>query len=73
MCKCLSHNGFLTSEGFKEAALRGAICNGVDGTGASPYLDRVGSVSGLELERDPFELDDRQTDEQYRRFHNGTS
>ncbi len=67
-----ARNGFLTAKGLREAALRGAICNGVDGTGASPYLDLVGSVSALAEAEDPFVFDHELIDQQYRRFINGS-
>ncbi len=42
----------------------------VDGAGALMQVDRVGSVSGLELERDHFAfISDKMIDEQARRFH----
>ena len=40
---------------------------------SSRYLDKVGSVSGLELERDLYaSISDVQIDQQYRRFLNGS-
>jgi len=71
-CGCHSHNGFRMVP--KEPGSEGSICNGVDGTGASPYLDKVDSVSGLEQERDimQFDLEDEVLEEQSERFHNGS-
>jgi len=38
----------------------------------APYLDKVGSVSGLRRDETfMLELDDEEIDEQDRRFHNG--
>ena len=68
-----ARNGFLTAYGLAETAQREAIFReGVDRDPGLRYLDNRVSVSGLELERDPYELDDHQLDEQYRRFHNGS-
>ncbi len=72
MCECRSHNGFLTAKGLEEAGQREDTFLGVVGRGARRYLDKVGSVSGLELERELYEhISDTQIDEQARRFHNG--
>ena len=70
-CGCHSHNGFVLSpEGL---AQRGGDAPGVDGVASSQYLDRVGSVSGLQRQRDLFEdVDDALIDEQDRRFYNGS-
>ncbi len=71
-CTCNSHGGFLTAKGLKEAAQRSLEGLEVDGMDVSPYLDKVGSVSGLELERDLYAfVSDTQIDQQYRRFLNG--
>ena len=43
----------------------------VDGNGQPMHLDQVGSVSGLELERDFHVWDDQLLDQQHRRFLNG--
>ena len=69
-CRCHSHNGMLLSpEGLAE---REVFFDGIDAVGPSRYLDRVGSVSGLELERDFYaNILDSDIDEQARRFHNG--
>ncbi len=78
MCECSSHNGFLTAKGLEEAAQREpqgllSLCNGVDPDGASPYLDKVGSVSGLGQGQDLFELvPEVLIEEQHRRFLNGS-
>ena len=44
MCKCHSHNGFLTRRGYEDAQLY----LGVDKGRACRYLDKVASVSGLD-------------------------
>ncbi len=52
-CGCRSHNGFLTSKGLEEAALRERESLELAGAVARRYLDRVGSVSALiEIEND---------------------
>ena len=70
-CGCHSHNGLLLSpEGL---AQRGLELPGVDGMATSSYLDKVDSVSGLELERDLYANTlDSDIDEQERRFHHGS-
>ncbi len=70
-CGCHSHNGFqLSPEGL---AQREDVRYGVDTVDMFGYLDKVGSVSGLELERDLYAFtDDLFIDQQYRRFHNGS-
>ena len=70
-CTCHSHNGLLLSpEGL---AQREAGWPAVDAMEEIRYLDSIGSVSGLELERDLFELpSDLDIDEQARRFHHGS-
>ena len=71
-CDCSSHNGFLTAKGLKEAAQQYSL-EGLAPRGELGYLDKVGSVSGLELERDLYAFcHDSFIDEQYRRFHNGS-
>ncbi len=74
-CECLSHNGFLTAKGLKEAEQRElelAGFRGVDKSMAPWYLDKVGSVSALvEVEGDHV-FDDQLLEDQYRRFHNGS-
>ena len=70
-CGCTSHNGFLTERGIELAEQ--TSLEGLDPLGVPEYVDRVGSVSGLELERDLYAfVDDVQLDQQYRRFLNGS-
>ncbi len=72
-CGCSSHNGLLTAKGLEEAAQRELGLCGVDDMGVISYLDKVGSVSGLELERDLFaDVPEAVIEEQHRRFHNGS-
>ena len=71
-CGCRSHNGFLTAKGLEEAAQRSDFRRVVDAMGNSYYVDKVDSVSGLELERDLHVFDDSLLDSQYRRFLNGS-
>ena len=71
-CKCLSHNGFLTAKGLREAAQRDVNIDGLDNMDMFGYLDRSGSVSGLELERDFHVFDDALLDQQHRRFLSGS-
>ncbi len=61
VCKCLSHNGFLTRAGY---LLRETLT----GVGASVRLDRSGSVSGLRRDEIIMEFHEDTIDEQYRRF-----
>ncbi len=70
-CGCHSHNGLLLSpEGL---AQRKPGLDGVDNMAPLRYLDKSGSVSGLELERNFYEnMLDSEIDEQARRFHNGS-
>jgi len=69
-CGCHSHNGFrLSPEGLAQREHESLELAGMV---ATRYLDRVGSVSGLELERDLFVHDDEYIDSQYRRFHSGS-
>ena len=70
-CGCHSHDGFLLSpEGL---AQREFELPGVDAMAPKRYLDSMGSVSGLELERDLYaNVIDSDIDEQARRFHNGS-
>ena len=71
-CGCSSHNGFLTERGHAELAQQTSL-EGLAPRGVPEYVDSVGSVSGLELERDLYEfILDSDIDEQARRFHNGT-
>ena len=69
-CSCSAHGSFLTAKGLEEAAQRTRQFLGVDGMDESPYLDKVGSVSGLELERDIL-VPDALIEQQYRRFLSG--
>ncbi len=69
-CGCHSHGGFLLAP--PEPRSEGAICNGVDGTGASPYLDLVGSVSALVEVEDDFEYDPNHIELNHRLIHNGS-
>ena len=66
-----ARNGFLTAKGLAEAAQRYSL-EGLAPRGVHEYVDRVGSVSGLELERDLHVFDDQLLDQQYRRFLNGS-
>jgi len=67
-----SRNGFLTSRGYREVAQQTSL-EGLDSRGDFEYLDKVVSVSGLELERDLYaNISDTFLDQQYRRFHNGS-
>ena len=73
MCDCSVHNSFLTAKGLEEAAQRSPEGLEVDGMVMQQYLDKVVSVSGLELERDLYAgLTDAEIDKQYRRFLNGS-
>ena len=72
-CGCNSHNGFLTSRGLRGVAQREFDLPEVDNMASLRYLDVVGSVSALELERDMYAfVSDAQIDSQYRRFLNGS-
>ncbi len=67
-----SRNGFLTSKGLKEAAQRYSL-EGLSPRGDGEYFDKVASVSGLELERDLYDIQTSdQLLEQSERFHNGS-
>ncbi len=73
MCECSAHNGFLLAKGLEEAAQRRASLAALDAMGPNMYLDKVGSVSGLELERDSYRYtSDTFLDRQAERFHNGS-
>ena len=51
-CRCTSHNGFLTSRGYREVAQR-ELEFGLAPRGVRAYVDRVVSVSALiEIEND---------------------
>jgi len=68
-----SRNGFLTSLGYREVAQRTVDHLGVDAVAARLYLDKVGSVSALELERDRHMWPtDQELLEQSERFLNGS-
>ena len=70
-CGCHSHNGLLLSpEGL--AQRRGSFYGNVDMTLPLRYVDKVGSVSGLELERDFLVFHEEVIDQQYQRFLNGS-
>ena len=72
-CNCRSHNGFLTKLGFSELAQRRFDPSAIAGMDESEYVDKVGSVSGLELERDLYaDSSDQLLLEQCERFHNGS-
>ena len=70
-CGCNSHGSFLTAKGLEEAAQRLSL-EGLAPRGGPEYLDKVASVSGLELERDLYaHTSDTHIDRQYWRFLNG--
>jgi len=72
-CKCLSHNGFLTSRGYREVAQRERDLRGVDGMSTLWYLDNRVSVSALDGDGDLYaDWCDHKIDQQYRRFLNGS-
>ncbi len=72
-CTCHSHGGFLLKRSPEGLAQRTYVVDALDGMPAFGYVDSIGSVSGLELERDLFEnIMDSDIDEQARRFHNGS-
>ena len=73
-CGCHSHNGFRVKQRSPEGLVQREFdLPGVDGRSSSKYLDKVGSVSGLELERDLFvDVSEALMEEQYRRFANGS-
>ena len=74
-CGCHSHNGCITEAGLRlEARLAQQYSlEGLAPRGDAEYVDRVVSVSGLELERDLFvDIPDSLILEQCERFHNGT-
>ncbi len=63
VCGCRAHNGFLTRKGYEE----------LDKAAQSSYLDKVGSVSELAAGRHVSTwLSEEETDEQHRRFLNGS-
>ncbi len=70
-CDCRAHGSFLTAKGLEEAAQRLSL-EGLAPLGDPGYIDKVVSVSGLELERDMYaHISDVEIDNQYRRFLNG--
>ena len=72
-CTCRSHGSFLTAKGLEEAAQRELLLAEVDAMAPLQYLDSRVSVSGLELERDLYEIQSSdQLLEQCERFHNGS-
>ena len=71
-----ARNGFLTAKGLEEAAQREhrrtvSLEMGLRRGDLSSILDKVRSVSGLELERNCY-VSDEQIDQQYQRFLNGS-
>ncbi len=72
-CGCHSHNGYLLKGTrarvpfAQQYSLEGLATRGDPG-----YIDKVGSVSGLELERDFHVWDDELLNEQHRRESNGS-
>ncbi len=72
-CGCFAHDGFqLRSDLIRSDLAQRTSLEGLAPLGDHVYIDKVGSVSGLELERDLFVHDDEYLDQQYRRFHNGS-
>ena len=62
-CSCRSHGGFLTAKGLAETAQQTSL-EGLAPRGEFEYIDKVGSVSGLELERDLYaHVSDTQIDQ----------
>ena len=70
-CGCHSHNGFVRSpEGLAQRELK---LDALDAMGLKPILDKLGSVSALVEVEDLYAfVTEDMTDEQYRRFHNGS-
>ena len=72
-CSCHSHGGFLLGRSPEGLAQRDLWVDEVDAMAAKRYVDSMGSVSGLELERDLYEIQSaEQLLEQCERFHNGS-
>ncbi len=73
-CRCHSHNGLILERKLPlEDAQRDHEGPELAGVVAKRYLDSMGSVSGLELERDLYEnIMDSDIDEQARRFLHGS-
>ncbi len=57
VCRCTSHNGFLTERGYAEFAQRERERNEFDAMQAKLYLDRECSVSALVEVEDDSEYD----------------
>ena len=71
-CTCHSHDGFLTERGYAELAQQRSL-EGLTPASDSVIVDMVGSVSGLELERDLYaDVPDQLLDEQVRRSTHGS-
>ena len=67
-----SRNGFLTSRGYREVALRSCEALGLDAAAAKRYLDRVSSVSASPEAEDDFDYDSRHVELNRRLIHNGS-
>ena len=71
-CGCHSHNGFVLEKGSEGPAEQLSL-EGLVPRGVREYLDSTCSVSGLELERDLYEVTtEKQLEEQSERFRNGS-
>ena len=70
MCRCHSHNGFLTVRGYEDAQRELELDEGLAVEKISVYIDKVGSVSASQFLVSIW--DDQVIEEQYRRFHNGS-
>ena len=70
MCRCHSHNGFLTARGLAFQAAQKNSPEGLAPRGELGYLDKVGSVSALAEAEDHY-ICDELIDQQYRRFLSG--
>ena len=72
-CSCHAHDGFQLSAPGPGGLVEQISLEGLAPRGDLEYIDSKGSVSGLELERDLYEMiSDSEIDEQARRFHNGS-
>ena len=72
-CSCSAHGTFLTAKGLEEAAQRELELSALAGAGIVPYLDVVGSVSAPPEAGSLFAfVTDDMTDQQYRRFLDGS-
>jgi len=68
-----SPESLLIAEGLEEAAQRRRKLAALDSMGLSCYLDKSGSVSALVEVEDLYAfVTDDMSDEQYRRYHNGS-